>query len=107
MSGVDMEIGLARVPVDEDALACFGEAARDMALTGGEDYELACTGSPDALAQVSRLLVAQGERPLVRIGQVVQRAGQTAEIRLRDADGRLVAPTRGGYDHFAGGTLQS
>ena len=44
-SGVHAQIDLPSLPVHPDAERCFGEEAAALALTGGEDYELACAGS--------------------------------------------------------------
>ena len=66
------------------------------ALNDGEDFELCFTvpaGSADLLMRKPPEGMA-----LHRIGEVVQAPG----IRLREADGRLVAVQRGGFDHFRG-----
>ena len=44
------ELDVARVPVHPAAQTCFGDAARELALTGGEDYELICVGVANAIA---------------------------------------------------------
>ena len=56
-SKVDAEIDSDLVPVHPAALSAFGDAAFDMALRGGEDYELVCTGAADAITRASEQIV--------------------------------------------------
>ena len=99
-SGVDAEIDLARVPIHPRALDHFGEAAVEMALGGGEDYELACAGPEALIADASARLQAQGEPPLTVIGSITARIGDAPEVRIRMADGGVAAPRTRGYEHF-------
>jgi len=64
----------------------------DLALAGGEDYELVFT-SPlkDLAGQLGRIC------PVTRIGTVTSIPG----IRIRQSDGELYHCQRGGFDHFA------
>lgn len=101
-SGYDAEIDAIRVPVHEAALARYGEAALDMALSGGEDYELVCAGSRDALAQASARLVDLGEPPLTLIGSIVERRGERPEVWLIGPNGVADHVVGGGYQHFGG-----
>src|SRR5205814_1633100 len=48
-SRVSARIDLTRVPVDARVRATFGDQALNLALYGGEDYELLCTGAPEIL----------------------------------------------------------
>ena len=73
-SGLDAEIQAESVPVHGAARAVFSGASLDMALSGGEDYELVCTGSAQTLARASDILVSRGEPPLVTLGRIVDRA---------------------------------
>lgn len=99
-SKVDAEIDSDLVPVDPDAARAFGSAALDLALTGGEDYELVCTGSRGALDQANSRLQILGEAPVTVIGAIVRQAGEHPEVRLREASGELVVVASGGYQHF-------
>lgn len=92
-SGVKVTVDLAAVPIHPSVHKVAersGQDARELAATGGEDYELLFTlpaGSPaGALAEP-----ATGQ-PVVRIGVVTE--GEGAEFRL---SGRLV--TLQGYRH--------
>lgn len=69
----------------------------DLALTGGEDYELLLTVPARKLPCV----LAVGQRlgiPLTAIGSL---RGGEPDLFLRDAGGQERPCTRGGYDHFA------
>ena len=72
-SGVDAEIDSNRVSISAETVARFGDAAVDLALSGGEDYELVCAGSGDAVESASARLAEVGRRRLVCIGRVVER----------------------------------
>jgi len=99
-SGVDAEIRADRVPLHPAARARFPDTALDMALGGGEDYELVCTGSAEALARASRELAARGEPPLVTIGRILPQRGAAPRVSVLGKDGDLVRPERAGYQHF-------
>lgn len=101
-SGVDAEIEADRVLVNPDARAAFGGEALEMALTGGEDYELVCAGPPDAVARASDLLVQRGEGALAVIGSVRERSGLVAHVRVVGAGGAELALRHSGYQHFGG-----
>ena len=45
-SKVGAQINIDLVPISPAVITCFGEQALEMALTGGEDYELLFTASP-------------------------------------------------------------
>ena len=101
-SGVDVEIDAQRVPILPEAQARFGDAALDLALSGGEDYELACAGDAVSIARASALLVAQAGRPLVPIGVVTRQVGASPAVRVRGNDGVLRRVDVRGYEHFHG-----
>ncbi len=90
-SGVGIVIRGREVPVHPGA---GGDL--NLALYGGEDYELMFTAPARAEARI----LALGEEvsvPLTRIGRVEEGAG----VVLEDSRGRRAAPALGGYDHFA------
>ncbi len=97
-SGVGIEIEVDRVPVAA-GVAEVGEASgrdpTELALAGGEDYELLCAIPRARLAEcVSAVASSDGE--LTEIGRVLPGAA----VRLRLPGGRSVRP--GGHDHFRG-----
>lgn len=102
-SHVDAEVRVDRVPVSVEAEQLFGAEALDMALAGGEDYELVCVGPSADLARASDVLVQRGEPPLTTIGVIVPRADAVPSVRLFDADGRIHRPEGRGFQHFGTG----
>ena len=89
-------IEAARLPLSAALLAAFGpERATDLALAGGDDYELAFTVPPER----ERLLAeAPLEVPVTRIGTIERGSG----LRCLGADGGM-RPFPRGYEHFANG----
>jgi thiamine-monophosphate kinase len=95
-SGVGAEIDLPRLPRSEAFLATArGERDGDKPLNGGDDYEL-CFTLPAGRADAVSALIQAGGCPITRIGQISAAPG----VCCRDAAGRLVAPSRAGFDHF-------
>jgi thiamine-monophosphate kinase len=91
-SGVALLIEQERLPLSTVLQAWLGlDAARQAALSGGDDYRLAFTLPPQHLAQ----LQAAGW-PLRVIGRV--EAGQG--VHLLDADGTPIQSPQSGYQHF-------
>ena len=69
--------------------------AQEAALTGGDDYELLFTASPERRPEIKRL----GERldlPLTQIGRIES----GSSVTVRDASGQPLSMTRGGWRHF-------
>lgn len=97
-SGVGAIVDVERLPLDA-LQACGADAAlaRRCLLAGGDDYELLFAAPPAARGTIAAI----GNRlglALHRIGSLSDNAG---ELWLREADGRLLASTPRGYDHFA------
>jgi thiamine-monophosphate kinase len=75
------------------------EASRpliQLALAGGEDYELLFTvppGKEGALSQISKTTGL----PLTRVGAITE---EKMRLLVRDSEGRLYTPSRGGFNHF-------
>ena len=90
-SGAALRILQDAVPVDTDA---GGDL--NLALEGGEDYELMFTAPPGKEAAILDLGRELSVR-LSRIGTIERGAG----VVLEDREGRGTIAGRGGYDHFA------
>ncbi len=95
-SGCGVEIDLADVPVSDELVTAVGELrARELALTGGDDYELCFTVAPSEVDRLRHNLPPERwsyhcigtlrEAP----GSVVRQHGNVIEFSHR------------GYDHFA------
>ena len=86
-SGVGAELEIDRLPVSDALKAHFDETEQvRLALTGGDDYELCFTASPDAVKGIANVTA---------IGRVTDGDG----LQCRK-DGRIVDYASGGYRHF-------
>jgi thiamine-monophosphate kinase len=99
-SGVDAEVDARLVPLYPGLDAIFSERALDLALTGGEDYELVCAAPDATIKRANALLGEGGQEPLTMIGRIVARSGDKPSVRTRTAQGALVEWGAGGWDHF-------
>ena len=91
-SHVGIEVALAQVPVHAAAAELLGaEAALDLALGGGEDFELLLTGDRDTL-----LGLETADLPVTLIGRVV--AEHPGEVIAWAEDGARYEPPRRGWD---------
>lgn len=92
--GLGADIELNKLPLSPAFQRALGEGSAliDLALAGGEDYELLLT-SPDPLLAS----VVAAEPGLTGIGVISQQQG----IRLHRPDGTLYQCSRGGFDHFS------
>ena len=76
----------------------FGAArARELALTGGEDYELAFTAPAGTVQPTAEEFEARFALSLTRVGEVTSGAGL-------DIVGTGAAKTPSGFDHFKAGS---
>jgi thiamine-monophosphate kinase len=98
-SGVGADLEARRLPVPPGVAAVARQlhlAPLDLALKGGEDYQLLFTSPPDREASLYQAFSQAGLGAPVRLGEIV--AG--AEVRLISADGdKIISGT--GYNHFA------
>lgn len=96
-SKVGARIELDRLPASDALRVAFDEARRHaLQATGGDDYELCFTASPDLRDEIERIALGTGT-PVTRIGRIEAGEG----VRAFDARGRLWQPGRAGYQHFA------
>lgn len=95
-SGVRITLEADRIPLAEAAVASLGrEGALDVALHGGEDYELCFVTDPD---------IVDPEYFRERHGVTVTRVGRVSEgegVWLQQGTGEPRRLTRGGFDHWA------
>ena len=101
-SGARIVIDTGRVPIADCAIAVARAAkvdAIDLALLGGEDYELLFTVPKNALDHVTERLLRETGTSAVPIGEVVD--GPT-ELLLR-RNGKCAPPDDHGFDHFIRG----
>ncbi len=93
-SRVGARVEIDRLPIHETVKASFGEKAVELALAGGEDYELLFTGRAEAVERVQEEISC----PVTRIGEIT--AGEPGKIDLRDARGNPVKTGKTGWSHF-------
>jgi thiamine-monophosphate kinase len=67
-----------------------------LALAGGEDYELLFTVPPEKEGKLPRISESTG-LPLARVGTITE---EKMKLVVEDSDGRLYTPSRGGFNHF-------
>jgi thiamine-monophosphate kinase len=93
-SGVAAVIEEAALPIH--SLAAQRADAIDLALNGGEDYELLFAARPGA--RVPRRIAGV---PIHRIGRLVRQPGRAqAHIKMQTAEGRELLVPAGGWEHF-------
>ena len=93
-SRVSARIEVDRVPIEPMVRANFTEEPLELALSGGEDYELLFTASAEVIEGVKRAASC----PVTVIGEIV--AGKKGEITLVDRKGKPVSLDRRGWEHF-------
>ena len=98
-SGVGAEIRRERLPISEylqQRAPQLGKQAWELALSGGEDYELLLSAPATAIEPLRRALAAC-RCPLTVIGRITPRR---QGVKLRDESGRSL-PWPQGYRHFS------
>jgi thiamine-monophosphate kinase len=94
-SGCGVELTYEDLPVSEELVAAVGDArARELALTGGDDYELCFAVSP---ANVGRL---RQDLPRERWGYSLIGTVREASGAVVLRDGNVMEFSHSGYDHF-------
>ena len=89
-SGVGAVIDADRVPVSEDLRRAFPDDWADLALAGGEDYELVFAAPVETMARAQDAL----DTPVTVVGRVVD--GEGVEVVGATTTGMA----SGGWDHF-------
>jgi thiamine-monophosphate kinase len=94
-SKVGARINVDLVPVSPAAAACFGELGLEMALTGGEDYELLFTAGTQIMNKVIKAMPC----PVMVVGEIT--AENTGKVKLVDNSGKPFRIKKTGWDHFS------
>jgi thiamine-monophosphate kinase len=84
----------SNIPIREEVKSVFGPRSLEMALSGGEDYQLLFTGSPSVVENV----IKASAYPVTVIGEIVSE--HPGQVEVIDAQGRLYRPQITGWDHF-------
>jgi thiamine-monophosphate kinase len=91
-SQVGASIEAEQVPVEPAVRANFGDRSTELALAGGEDYELLFTASPEVVNKVKRIASCL----VTVIGEITAEKG----IRVLDRHGNPLHLARTGWEHF-------
>ena len=91
-SGTGIDVNADSVPVDDRLKRAFPDEWLTLALSGGEDYELAFAATAEIVEKAQKALGAQ----VTPIGRVREGEG----VRVLDAGGAEIPVDRGGWDHF-------
>jgi thiamine-monophosphate kinase len=98
-SGLSAVLELDKLPVPPALVSRFAhDAARTMALGGGEDYELLVAAPPEVIERAARLLADRKLTPLTVVGRL--EAGESGKVTVLDKHGQTIAPPRSSWDHF-------
>jgi thiamine-monophosphate kinase len=93
-SRVSARIEVARIPVLSLLKDSFGERAYELALAGGEDYELLFTGSEEVIARVKGVAPC----PITVIGEIT--ADEPNKVTVVDETGKPMELHQTGWEHF-------
>ncbi len=96
MSRVSARVELDRVPVHPAVKAHFGDRALELALSGGEDFELLFTADTRVINKVKKAISC----PVTVIGEITSE--KDSEVSLVDSKGSLVNLPKAGWEHFTG-----
>ncbi len=93
-SRVSARIRRDLVPIHPTLRADFKDDAEQLALSGGEDYELLFTAPGKVIDKVKKAVSCS----ITVIGEITE--GMPGQVTLVDAAGNTVPVTKGGWDHF-------
>ncbi len=94
-SQVGARIEIDRLPIEPTVKANFGDRALELALSGGEDYELLFTASVEVIDSIRAATCC----PITIIGEIVaDKAGMTT---LVDNEGEPISIPEKGWEHFS------
>lgn len=94
-SGVSAVVEVERLPADDHLKGAFPGRWLELALGGGEDYEILFTANADVMESAAERL---GEGISI-IGRIEEGDGA---VKIVDSDGSEIVVGSGGWDHFAG-----
>ena len=93
-SGVGARVIADLVPINDTVRDSFKEKALELALGGGEDYELLFTGEAKKIAALREDIKC----PVTVIGEIIK--GEPGKIELLDSQGKPFKTGRTGWRHF-------
>jgi thiamine-monophosphate kinase len=93
-SKVSARLYTADLPIHDYLKNNFPDQALEMALTGGEDYQLLFTGKPETVKKA----IKQLDIPVHIIGEIT--GGEPGNIEVLDAAGKPLKLKKTGWTHF-------
>jgi thiamine-monophosphate kinase len=93
-SSVGAVIKTHQLPIKAEVKAAFGARSLEMALSGGEDYQLLITASPAVMEKVIQASVY----PVSVIGEIVK--DDACQVTVINEAGEHLPPETTGWDHF-------
>jgi thiamine-monophosphate kinase len=93
-SKVSARINKDSVPIHPILQSNFKSDCQQLALSGGEDYELLFTASSQVINQVKQAISC----PITVIGEITE--GTPGQVTLSDAAGKSIPWQQGGWEHF-------
>ena len=93
-SRVGAVVELEKLPIKSEVREAFGPKAFEMALSGGEDYQLLFTGKKAVIERVCQV----SSYPVTIIGEITAKNG--GQIVVIDEAGKRVRVQKTGWDHF-------
>ena len=100
-SGTGARIYMSDIPLSDNVrrvAECTGKKPHDLALYGGEDFELLFTCQPDKASLLTKEMLAACGTPLTVVGQII---GASHSVTMEDASGNILRLGPRGYNHFA------
>jgi thiamine-monophosphate kinase len=94
MSRVSARVDVDRIPIYPPVREAYGDKALEMALSGGEDYELLFTGAASHIEKIQ----AEATCPVTVVGEIT--GVSPGEINLFDSSGKPVTIQQSGWEHF-------
>ena len=93
-SRLGARIEVDRIPVHPEVRANFSNRALELALSGGEDYELLFTGRAEVVNRIRGLTPC----PITIVGEMT--ADKRGQVTLVDSRGSPFELSKGGWEHF-------
>lgn len=94
-SRVGARIEMERVPVHPAVKANFSDKSLELALAGGEDYELLFTADAQTISRIKE----KASCPITVIGEITR--GNIGEVTLVDSQGKPASIVKRGWEHFS------
>ncbi|CAN5709811.1 thiamine-phosphate kinase [soil metagenome] len=98
-SDVDALLFAGSIPYPASLRALFPDSYLDMAMRGGEDYELIFTASPTVMPAIREAAEILGQS-VTTIGTIQLKSDSKSRMRLQTASGDVTELAAGAFDHF-------